>query len=130
MSTPIVNRERLLALIITGVILSAALSAGYAAQKVTGKTLKESIAKAETAADHQAIAQYFDAEAARYEAEAKEHGELAAVYQKNAPSQPTKYPGSMQTFGHCDALAKSLQQAAKQARRLAADHREMAKEAK
>jgi len=102
-----------------------------AADKLLSKTeLKGLIANAETKAEHERIAQYFDAEATKYEAEAKDHGELAVLYQRNTSTTPTKYPGSMQTFNHCDALSKSLEQAAEKARLMAADHRGMEKEAK
>ena len=102
-----------------------------AKDKVLSKSeLKNLVANAETKADHERVAQYFDAEAAKYEAEAKEHGELATIYQRNSSATPTKYPGSVQSIQHRDSLSKSLQQAAESARQLAADHREMAKEAK
>ena len=101
-----------------------------AKDKTLSKTeLSHLIATAETKADHERIAQYFDAEAAKYEAEAKEHGELAQAYRKSGSASATKYPGSMQTFNHCDSLSKSLEKAAENARQLAADHRGMAKEA-
>ena len=93
------------------------------------KDLKYLIANAETKAEHERIAQYFDAETTKYEAEAKEHADLALLYQRNTGPTPTKYPGSMQSFQHCDSLSKSLQQAAENARQLAAEHRDMAKEA-
>ena len=102
-----------------------------AADKTLSKSeLKSLIANAETKAEHERIAKHFDAEAAKYEAEAKEHGELAQLYQRNTSPTPTKYPGSMQTFNHCDSLSMSLQKAAEEARALAADHRGMEKEAK
>lgn len=104
--------------------------AGAKDKTISKSELKSLIAKAETKSDHERIAQYFDAEAAKYEAEAREHGELAGVYQKNSSSQPTKFPGTQQTFNHCDSLSKSLQHAAEDARALAAEHREMSKEAK
>ena len=92
--------------------------------------VKNLIANAKTKADHERIARYFDAEAAKYDSDAKEHGELAPLYEKNTPQNPTKFPGSQQTSQHCDSLSKSLQKAAEDARALAAHHREMAKEAK
>ena len=95
---------------------------------LTKSELKNLIAHAETKADHERIAQYYDAEAVKYEAEAKDHGDLAQVYQKTG-TPSAKYPGGTQTFNHCDSFAKSLEQAAENARQLAADHREMAKEA-
>lgn len=94
------------------------------------KDLKYLIANAETKAEHERIAQYFDTEAAKYQAEAKEHADLALLYQRNTSATPTKYPGSMQSFQHCDSLSKSLQQAAENARQLATEHREMAKAAR
>jgi hypothetical protein len=96
-------------------------------QALSKSELKNLVANAEKTADHERVALYFDAEAAKYEAEAKDHGELSLLYQRNTPTTPTKYPGSMQTFNHCDSLSKSLQGAAANARQLAADHREMAK---
>lgn len=113
-------------------LMSAAFSApAWAKDKTLSKSeLKHLIATAETKADHERIAQYFDAEATKYETEAKEHGELAPLYQRNPPATPTKYPGSMQSFQHCNSLSKSLSQAAEDARALAAEHREMAKAAK
>jgi hypothetical protein len=92
--------------------------------------LKNLVANAETKADHERIAQYFDTEATKYEAEAKEHGDLAPYYQKTPEPTASKHPNSQRSFAHCDALSKSLQQAAENARQLAADHREMGKEAK
>ena len=113
-------------------ILPAVVSvpAGAKGNQLTKSELKHLIATAETRADHERIAQYFDAEAAKYEAESREHGDLAQLYQRNTGPTPTKYPGSVQSFQHCDSLSKSLQQAAEDARQLAAEHRGMAKEAK
>jgi len=48
--------------------------------------IKSLIANAETKADHERIARYFDAKAVKYEAEAKEHGELAGAYKAASPS--------------------------------------------
>lgn len=120
---------------LSAVALAALMMSVSAADPAKDKTLSKSelrhlIAKAETKAEHERIAQYFDTEAAKFEAEAKEHSELAAIYEKNPPAQPTKFPGSMQTFNHCDALSKSLAKAAADARAMSADHRQMAKEAK
>ena len=92
--------------------------------------LKTLIANAQTKADHERVAQYFDAEATRYEAESKEHGDLAPYYQKTPDPAAIKHPNSQRSFAHCDSLSKSLHEAAENARQLAADHREMSKEAK
>ena len=87
--------------------------------------LKDLIAHAGTRADHERIAQYFDAEAVRYEEQAKEHGELSEYYHKTPDPTLSKHPNSQRSFAHCDALSKSLQKAAVSARQLAADHRGM-----
>jgi hypothetical protein len=111
-------------------MLTAVVSAPAKDKPLNGTELKSQIANAETKADHEHIAQHFDAEAARYGAEAKEHRELAQLYQRNTGPTPTKYPGSAQSFQHCDSLSKSLEQAAEDSRQLAAEHRRMAHEAK
>ena len=95
---------------------------------LTKVELKSLIANAETKADHERLAQYFDAEAARYEAEAKDHSELAPFYKKNPDPALSKHQGSPRAFEHCDALSRNLQKAAEEARGLAAEHREMAKQ--
>ncbi len=123
---------RLAVFAVATAMLTAVVSvpAGAKDKPLSQSELKGLIANAETKAEHERIAKHFDAEAAKYEAEAKDHGELAQLYQRNTPANPTKYPGSMQTFNHCDSLSKSLQQAAENARQMAADHRGMEKEAK
>ena len=117
-----------LALVTAAATLLVSFPAGAQDKPLTKKEVKALISTAETKAEHERIAKYFDAEAAKYEAEAKEHGELAGVYQKSTPS--AKFPGSQQTFNHCDSLSKSLQKAADEARALAAEHRHMASDAK
>lgn len=128
----LINIRTLRLAVFAAAMLTAVVSvpAGAADKTLSKSELKSLIANAETKAEHERIARYFDAEAAKYEAEAKDHGELAQLYQRNTPANPTKYPGSMQTFNHCDSLSKSLQQAAENARQMAADHRGMEKEAK
>ena len=105
------------------------ISAGAKDNSLSKTELKHLIATAETKADHERIAEYFDAEAAKYEAQAKEHEELAQAYRKSGPGS-AKYPGSIQSFNHCDSLSKSLAHAAENARQLAADQRKMAQESK
>lgn len=103
--------------------------AGAKDKPLSKSEVKALIATAETKAEHERIAQYFDAEATKYQAEATEHADLAGVYEKRGAPSP-KFPGSMQTFNHCDSLSKSLQKAADDARAIAAEHRQMANEAK
>jgi hypothetical protein len=115
----------------TVLALASVITVSAAKDKAFTKVeVKSLIANAETKADHERIAQYFDAEAARYDAEAKDHGDLAPFYQKNPDPALSKHPGSPRACEHCDSISKSLMDAAKEARELAADHRGMATEAK
>ncbi len=95
--------------------------------------MKDLIANANTPADHERIAQYYDAEAARYEADAKEHKDEASYYAGHqhpiaTGHSPNNYDHYM--VSHCPQIAAKLKEAAQEARDLAAGHREMAKEAK
>jgi hypothetical protein len=110
---------------------ATAVSISAADNKLLTKgELKSLIANGETKADHERVAQYFDAEAARYEAEAKDHSDLAGFYQKSPDPALSKHPTSPRAFEHCDALSKSLLKSAAEARQLSVEHRLMAKDAK
>jgi hypothetical protein len=96
------------------------------------KQLKGLIANANTPADHERIAKYYDAEAARYEADSKQHEDEASYYAGHQhPTaeghSPNNYPQYM--LNHCPQIAAKLKEAAQEARALAAGHREMAKTA-
>ena len=126
-------RIRTIKTAILGVIFATAsvvsLAAAAKDKPLSKAEVKSLIANAETKAEHERLAKHFEAEATRYEAEAKEHAELAQVYQQNTPPITAKYPGLMQTFQHCDSVSKALLQAAENARKLASEHSEMAKAA-
>ncbi len=89
---------------------------------VTDDNLDQAIASAKTPADHEAIATYYDKEAAENEAKAKLHHSTHHAYETFRMKPP-----DMGT--HCDALAKSYQRAADQDKALAAEHRAMEKKA-
>ena len=101
--------------------------AGAKDKLLSQKELKNLIAKAETKAEHERIAQHFEAEAARWEAEADTHGELAQYYRRNPDPAAWRYSRSPRSSEHCDSLSKDLRLAAQESRQLAADHRDMAK---
>ncbi len=82
------------------------------------------IAAAKTPADHEAIAQAFDEEAAKLEKDAERHQDAAKTY-----GQPGGKPWMKGQVKHCDAVAKDLKAAAREDRALAAEHRKMAKQA-
>ena len=75
---------------------------------------------------------YYDAEAARYEADAKEHEDEASYYAGHqhpiaTGHSPNNYDHYM--VSHCPQIAAKLKEAAQESRALAAGHREMAKAA-
>ena len=118
--------------------MSAADSTGKQApvkhSQLTDKQAKSLAATAETKADHQKLVAYFEFKAANYDADAKHHQELAEVYRTTGGvSLAGKSAGAgdmTRTSGHCEAIAKSLRDAAKSSREIAADHERMAEEAK
>jgi hypothetical protein len=81
---------RTMVLAVTAGMLPAmiAVPVGAADKPLSKSELKSLIATAETKAEHERIAKYFNAEAARYEAEAAEHGQLAQVYRKSGLGSP------------------------------------------
>jgi hypothetical protein len=101
--------------------------------QLTDKQVKALAATAETKADHGKLAAYFGSKAANYEADAKHHEELAEVYRTTGGvTLAGKSSGAgdlTRTSGHCEAIAKSLRDAAKWSRELAAEHERMAEEA-
>ena len=119
------------ALVLSLVTVAVAVSVRADAPKLLKKAeIQNLIANARTAADHERIAQHFDAEAAQWEAEANTHEELAQYYRRNPDPAAWRYSRSPRAFEHCDSLVKDLRRASQESRQLAADHREMAKEAK
>jgi hypothetical protein len=82
---------------------------------VTDDNLNQMIAHAKTPADHEAIAAYYDTEAAENEKKASLHSRNKNMYSKADFS------------AHCNALIRDYHQAAEQDKALAAFHREMAK---
>ncbi|MEO7651532.1 MAG: hypothetical protein ABIZ80_13785 [Bryobacteraceae bacterium] len=110
---------------------AALLTAPFATAQTLGKAeLKKLTATASTPQNHERIAKHFDAKAVQLEAEAKDHEELAALYTANPTGHEQKHPMSGPTAAHCKLFAAKFREAAKDARQLAADHREMAKPTK
>lgn len=104
-------------------ILALALAASVA---LAGPS-EEAVESAKTPADHEGIAQSYDAEAKELRAKGETHRRMARRY-----SQPSSYKGSHIGGGmesHCKRLASSYDSTAESAEALAADHREMAKDA-
>jgi hypothetical protein len=84
---------------------------------VTDANLNQMIKNAKTPSDHEAIAEYYDKEAAENENKAKLHQISESVYFKTSNRL------------HCGGLIKAYKAAARQDKALAAAHRQMARAA-
>ena len=124
---------RLATLTLTLAVIAALVPSAGAKDKTMSKSeLRTLIVNAKTPADHERIAQYFDAQAVKYEAEAKQHEEEATYYASHVQPANGKNQGfySREMQDHCPKMAAKLKEAAQEARMMAAGHRELAKEAK
>lgn len=115
-----------LVLLATAALITTPLAT---AQTLSKAELKKLVATASTPQDHERIAKHFDAKAAQYETDAKDHEELAAEYKANPTGHEQKHPMTGLTAEHCLYFAKEARRAAEEARKVAADHRAMAKPA-
>jgi hypothetical protein len=90
------------------------------------ESIDDQIATAKTAADHEAIAKWYDDQAKEAEQKAEEHRKMGEAYKK----EPGPFGMTKAHFHeHCEALARNYTAQAKEDRALAAEHREMAKKA-
>ncbi len=115
--------KRLLAVMITfgPLLLAVPLSVGAASVDID-----QLIVSAKTAADHEAIASYYDKQATEAKDMAEEHAKQGNAY-KQAPWARSAGPGYPQVYGgHCDAMARYFDSIAKEDEALAQLHRKMA----
>jgi hypothetical protein len=84
------------------------------------------ILNAKTPADHEAIAAYYDEQAATAKAKAATHRNMGEDYKKVGGALASK----THFHEHCESLVRSFESAAKDYAAMAAAHREMAKAAK
>ena len=85
------------------------------------------IATAKTPAEHERIAQYYQAKALDYSAQAKEHEAMIAAYKANTSLSNEKNRAS--TISHCEYFVTTFKALAVNSQELAAMHEQMAKEA-
>jgi hypothetical protein len=114
---------------LVGLIAAAPLARKTGAQSgdvLTSQQVRELAANAKTPADHMKLSKHFSALAARYEADAADHEEMAKAYRTTPTPSETKRPGAPDTAAHCQRFAELARQAAKEARDLAAAHEHMA----
>lgn len=130
----IFGATRLTMLLTAGLMLLAAATlpatrADAQPAAVTDDNLEQSIANAKTPAEHEAIAAYYEQEAADTKKKADLHRRSAESYRKlGLFSKPPGMPG-MSGGTMCDNMANMWDKLAADAEKLARDHHEMAKKA-
>ena len=95
-------------------------------EHLSKRQLNSLIATAKTPAEHQRIAQYYQAKAQDYLAQAKEHEQMVAAYKAN-PSLTAKSQAS--TINHCEYFVQTFKDLAAKSQELAQLHDQMAKDA-
>lgn len=117
--------------LMTAALFFGSFSPMSAAEEVqlSKKQVKDLVSTAKTPEDHLKLAAYFNQEADRLEAEAKDHKELANAYRGRPATTGAKGTMTGRTAEHCEYFAKSANEAAKADRELAAEHEKMAKQA-
>jgi hypothetical protein len=95
-------------------------------EHLSKRQLNSLIATAKTPAEHQRIAQYYQAKAQDYLAQAKEHKQMVAAYKAN-PSLTAKSQAS--TINHCEYFVQTFKDLAAKSQELAQLHDQMAKDA-
>lgn len=113
-------------------VLMAALALGGCAGGANSPSaqLAEKIESAKTAADHEEIAKYYEAEAVKARAQAADHRKLKTLYQgvsARAPHGSTAGPGNAPAYHN--TLSSQEEAAATAFESLAAEHHAMAKAA-
>jgi hypothetical protein len=87
--------------------------------------LEKAVTEAKTPAEHEAIASYYDKEAATAKDKAAEHHRLMEAYR----TQSVVPRGQPTMANHCQQLAQNYERIAAENSALAAAHRQMAQEA-
>lgn len=101
-------------------LLAAAAISACSATVPSKPNIEHMLATAKTASDHEAIAEYYETEAADAKGKYEEH-EASAVHYDRVPKWKT-------WAWHCDALAQDFKAAEQDASVLAAQHRKIAEE--
>jgi hypothetical protein len=109
------------------VFFASTSQAQQSPEKLSNQQLNTLIATAKTSADHERIAQYFQAKALEYQAEAQEHEKMIAAYKANPVVSNDK--NRTATIGHCEYFVETFDALAANSRQLAASHERMAQEA-
>ena len=100
-----------------------------AARALDADDLPSAVENAKTAADHEAIAAYYEGEAKDVRAKASKHRSMGANYNKHAAhggGKGVRTPLNKSMPPHCEKLAADYDAAAKEYDAMAAAHREEA----
>lgn len=115
-----------LAAAVLALTASASVASGQPTDLLTSRQARDLVVAAKTPDDHMKLSRHFTALAAKYDADATEHRELAAAYRKAPTASETKRPGAPDTAAHCERFARAAADAAREARALATVHERMA----
>jgi Tfp pilus assembly protein FimT len=96
-------------------------------EHLSKQQLNTLIATANTSAEHERIAQYYQSKAVDYLAQATEHEQMIAAYKANSSLSNDKNQAS--TIGHCEYFVTTFKALAENSQALADLHERMAKEA-
>ena len=116
------SRRLAAALLLAGVALAGCADLATS----PSAAIQQQIESARTPADHQALAEYYVKEAATAWARAADHRKMGKAYQ--AAPMGGRGGGSMPA--HCNAAAASYEDLASKFEAMAAEHRQMAAQAK
>jgi len=89
--------------------------------------LEKAVTEAKTPADHEAIASYYEKEAATAKDKAEEHHRLAEIYRNRSVSPRGQVQPTM--ANHCQQMAENFESIATENTALAKAHQQMAQEA-
>lgn len=110
-----------LAVLVTALSLAVVTPSAFAGTEPAGPTAAQ-LETARTPADHAAIAQAYEDEAAALERKADAHAAMAKIYRGGGAPKAS----SPAMTSHCERLVKEYRGAAQTARSLAAEHRAVA----
>jgi hypothetical protein len=106
---------------VTSLLMVAVAILGAQAPAADVPDVGKMVAAAKTPADHRALAEHYEREAAAARASAEMHRKMAAEYRKaGGPAVKAQLPE------HCEGLVKVYESAAKDFEAMARAHREMA----
>jgi len=124
-----INLSLALVVTLTLAIFSTAFASAAENKTISKKELKVLLKTASEPTGHLEIAAYYRQEAARLNANAKEHEDLAAIYKQKPPNpaMEAKHGSAVEGASHCNRWSELAKEQAKEAEALAVLHEGMAK---